>query len=387
MTSRALRLFVAMAVVALLAGAGYRVVLLQRLQTADRAALDFVSDESHEALVGVARLGAAQRSYMAGGQAVEFWTTRVTASLDELQSRLTRLHDRVEAEPARRAIQTAQSIAADFRKLDASVRDHLDASERLLASDLIFTEAVQLLDGASEQIETGRTTAVQALAGRVDARGLEQAWWLVAAGTLAALAALVLAWSPGRAQAVARPADPVETDADDLPLAPPAPAPRPASPADVSLHDAASLCSDLARVSEPAHLRSGLESTARILNARGVVLWVAGESGTDLRPAAAHGYSAEALSRLGLIPTTAENATAAAFRGAALVTVPAAGASHGAIVAPVVGAAGCTGVLSIEVPDGVERSEAARALAVILAAQLSGLVASPPASAPAAAQA
>jgi hypothetical protein len=375
------------AVAAVLTGVGYRSVLLDRQRTADRATLDLVSGESHQALVDLARLGAAQRSYMAGEQAVDYWATRVATALGDLDGRLKRLLDLAEPEPARRAIETARSIVADFRKLDAAVRDHLESSDRLLASDLIFTDAVQLLDGASEQIESGRTAAGRALAERIDARGQEQASWLLGGGVLAVLAALVLAWAPGRAPVTERPAEPSESDVDDLPLAAPARAPVAAIAAEASLPDAAVLCSELARVSEPAHLGSVLENAARLLNARGIVLWVADEQGLELRPAVAHGYPSEALSRLGRILTAAENATAAAFRDAALLTVPAAGASHGAIVAPMVGAGGCTGVLSIEVPDGVERSADARALAAILAAQLSGLVAIPPASAPAAAQA
>jgi hypothetical protein len=100
-----------------------------------------------------------------------------------------------------------------------------------------------------------------------------------------------------------------------------------------------------------------------------------------------HGYPEQAAARMGLIATGADNATAAAFRSATLVTVAASGSPYGALVAPLVGANGCAGVLSIEVPAGMEREQHAHSVATILSAQLSGLVGTPVPSASAPAQA
>jgi GAF domain-containing protein len=49
------------------------------------------------------------------------------------------------------------------------------------------------------------------------------------------------------------------------------------------------------------------------------------------------------------------------------------------VVAPVVSADGCIGVLSAEIRDGGEASETVQALAAIIAAQLAGVLGSTPA--------
>ena len=51
------------------------------------------------------------------------------------------------------------------------------------------------------------------------------------------------------------------------------------------------------------------------------------------------------------------------------------GSSKGALVAPVLSVDGCIGVLSAEMRNGAEASETVQAVAVIIAAQLAGVVA------------
>lgn len=81
------------------------------------------------------------------------------------------------------------------------------------------------------------------------------------------------------------------------------------------------------------------------------------------------------------IPVSADNATAAAFRHAALQVVKTNGMSPGALVVPLLNASGCIGVVAAEVRHGRESSESARALARIIAAQLSGVLTVVPAAA------
>jgi hypothetical protein len=76
------------------------------------------------------------------------------------------------------------------------------------------------------------------------------------------------------------------------------------------------------------------------------------------------------------IPRSADNAVADAYRTGALQVVRGASvASPGAIAAPIVTPDGCVGVLTAEIQAGQESSEAVQALALLFAAQFSGLLA------------
>ena len=126
-----------------------------------------------------------------------------------------------------------------------------------------------------------------------------------------------------------------------------------------------------------------LERTARILDASGIIVWVADASGGELRPAMAYGYADPVMGKMGAIPRGANNAAAAAYRSVELRTVPGDSLTTGAIVVPLMTAHGCIGVLSAEMKGGSEKDESSQALATIFAAQLATLVSPTPASVPA----
>ena len=98
--------------------------------------------------------------------------------------------------------------------------------------------------------------------------------------------------------------------------------------------------------------------------------------GADLQPVLTHGYSDETRARLPNVPRAANNAAAAAYRsGDVQIVLSRPGGAEGAIVAPILGAQGCFGALSAEIRGGGEASESVQALAVIVAAQLAGVLA------------
>ena len=82
------------------------------------------------------------------------------------------------------------------------------------------------------------------------------------------------------------------------------------------------MCADLARVMNAGDVSALLTKAAEILDARGVIVWVADKAGVALYPMFTHGYPAAVLVRLGTISTDANNATAAAWRSGELVAVP-----------------------------------------------------------------
>ena len=153
------------------------------------------------------------------------------------------------------------------------------------------------------------------------------------------------------------------------------PEPRPAeTAAGVNLAAASRVCADLARVIDAGDVTAVLTRAAEILDARGVIVWVADKSGISLYPMFTHGYPAAVLVRLGTISTDANNATAASWRSGELVAVPGEADSPGALVTPIITADGCVGVLAAELRHGREQREDVRALATIFSAQLATVV-------------
>jgi hypothetical protein len=117
-----------------------------------------------------------------------------------------------------------------------------------------------------------------------------------------------------------------------------------------------------------------LERTAKVLEAKGVIIWVIDHEGQALQPSLSHGYSERTLARLGTLPVTADNVTSLSFRSMRPETMQGAPGSAGAIAVPLVTAEGCTGVMSAEVKDSKPPVEAI-AVAKIIAAQFATLIA------------
>jgi CHASE3 domain sensor protein len=150
---------------------------------------------------------------------------------------------------------------------------------------------------------------------------------------------------------------------------------EPAVPTDFA--GVASLCVDLARVVDTRALPSLLDRARSLLDASGIILWIADPDGRELNAIFAQGYPPQLINRLGTISRDAENATAAAFRTSLLQTVRADDISAGAIAAPLVTSGGCVGVMAAEVLHASERQDMKLAAATIVAAQLATLVGPP----------
>src|SRR3954468_10586309 len=143
---------------------------------------------------------------------------------------------------------------------------------------------------------------------------------------------------------------------------------------DRDLAAAANLCTELGRMQEGQDIRPLLQEAARLLDAAGLIIWIADASGAELSPVLAHGYSDRVLAQVPSVPADADNATAAAFRSAQIAVVHGSEVANGALVVPLITAAACVGVLSMETQRGSEQRESIRALATIFAAQLAAAV-------------
>jgi hypothetical protein len=156
-------------------------------------------------------------------------------------------------------------------------------------------------------------------------------------------------------------------------LEPPAPA--------VDIGRMAALCSDLAKVADTRALPDLLARASEILEAVGVLQGGVGRWAGVEAPRVVAGHAVGLVTRLGTIQRDASNLTASAYRTALLQTVKGDAVSNGAIAAPLVSAAGCVGVLAVEMRDGGEQHAAMLSAAAIIASHLATLVGPPSARA------
>jgi hypothetical protein len=136
----------------------------------------------------------------------------------------------------------------------------------------------------------------------------------------------------------------------------------------------ARLCTVLSCCRNQHEVARVLEDAARILDAKGVILWASDPLRITLYPVLAHGYSEDVLARVPAVRRNSDNAIAAAFRAAQVRIVTGSGQGTGAFVTPLVTPSGCVGVLALEFARGGESRTSVRALAMILSAQLSTLI-------------
>jgi transcriptional regulator with XRE-family HTH domain len=148
-----------------------------------------------------------------------------------------------------------------------------------------------------------------------------------------------------------------------------APAGGPA-PVEPDFTAAANLCTAFGKMTAADDVAPLLRDAAAILGAIGLIVWIWDPRATRLRPALAHGYSDRVLAHVPALERDADNATAAAYRLAQPCVVEGRNLESGALVVPLMTAAGCAGVLAIELPQGSEQTASVRALAIIFAAQL-----------------
>lgn len=315
----------------------------------------------------IAAIGTAQQSYVAPGQLDAPWFERASALMSDLSRQIPQARKSLRSPAAASALQQLAASVDTLTAADARTRQNLQLGQELMASDVIFSDGRNLLDAMIASVHDLQAAEQEQLRDDVSAQARRR--WLalgaVAALWMAAFLSLVAMSVSARPPATAGPADqsaasrPVEAQ------------PR-AQRINVDLPAAASICTDLSRITTTAALPGLLGRAAGVLDASALILWIS--AGEQLFPVIAHGYSNDRLARMGPIARDAENAAASAWRTGQLAVVPAATTGgQGAIVTPLFGLHRCIGVLSVEVRRG-EDSPAVQAVATMIAAQLSTVV-------------
>lgn len=382
MRSRAVRLTLTLLAVSALGTAAYLVWNIDRRTTAAASHAKDVAWRLDAAARHALELRAAQQAYVAIGQSDQFWTSKVTDGITSLQETLAAVRTTPLSAAALAALERATQAVDAFARLDRRARSYASTEQRLLASDLIFSDGLESTQEILVALDEARTAEASATTAAIATSRRELAA-VTGGGAAVALLALILLASPGKAPdaensiVASAPVATAKPERDALPkrvLAPPTPA-RAQPKLTPQVLDVADVCTQLARVSDTSTLPTVLQRTAVALDATGVVLWITDPDGVELLPVATHGYTPAMLSQMGPIPRGAANVTAAAFRTGLLQTVKGDATSNGAIAAPLVNTSGCVGVLSAEVRNDGDKEPARLALASIVAAQLATLTA------------
>jgi GAF domain len=395
MRSRAVRITLTLLSFGAIAAAAYLTWSIDtRLSNSRRA--NSVFETAYNAAVREAyELRSAEQAYVAAGQSETFWAAKVTASIDALRGALDALTSSSRSTAVHAAVEAVAQALEDFERVDRRARGYATTGQKLLAADIIFSDGLKATGRILSTLGDVRNVSIAEADGAVRGARLEGITALGASAGVVAIALLLLTGLP-RAGASGMPAtDDVARPTLDLDLrrqvSPPAPksasavasaaakrAPEtPAGLREADLLGLASICTDLARLTDTGTLPAILERASRALDASGLVLWVVDPDGKELMPVAAHGYPVSMLSRLGSLSVHGENATAAAFRTGLVQTVKGEHGVEGAIAAPLVGSSGCRGVMSAEVRHEGERQPARLAAASIVAAQLATLIGPP----------
>jgi len=368
------------------------------------------------AAVNVADLRAAQQAYVAVGQGQDFWFARVTAIAKELGDNLSYLKSIASQPAVPQALDDASAALQDFEQMDRRARDYARGRQVTAASNLVYTEGVDLTRKAGDALARAIDAELSGEDGTVAAARRRALYAFGTAAGLSTLGLLLLlpvgskpdaaaAAIPARVQAeppslglddlddfgvvshaTRAPAatSGAEVDAKARPAAaskfpPPKPLvgkvvpPKPL----VDLGSVASICGELARVADMKALPELLTRAAGVLDASGIIVWIADPDGRELSPILVHGYPPQLATRLGTLARDAENVTAAALRTGLLQIMKGDAISNGAIAAPLVSAGGCVGVMAAEVKNGGEQQELLQAAATIIASQLATLVGPP----------
>jgi hypothetical protein len=407
MTRLPFRLFVILLALGATGALGYRafqtdLAIGSSLDAARRAEQNVSS-----ARIALAGVDAAMRSLIAPGQRSRTWGETVERQLDHLRELLMALEGPAPLagdHPLDGALDGVDRLAAGA----ARVRGYMGDNQALLASDVVFNDIRETIAGLDQQV--GRAGSLERGRHAATLSSLRQEQGLLVGAIIAVwLFATILLLPTGRgASSTDSAAAAAHATFGDLDAREPAPSAKPstkgqapwataaAAPDDApetaaaqssvpaatvapfALASAASLCTDLARVTDSRDISALLERASDVLDASGLIVWVAGPSGTELFPVASHGYDARVFARIGAVQRDSANLTAAAYREGALRTSGALESSAAAMAAPLLGPAGAVGVLSAELKDKKDITPGASALVTILAAQLATLVGSMP---------
>lgn len=343
----------------IIAGAAFQTWRFEQTALTFHTNEDRLTRQFSSLTMAVSDVRAAQAAYVAAGQGPEFWFARVDeigVQMDELFAEV----ERIGHTDALASVTGAKAQLAAFRVSDGRARNYVRNEQLLLASDVIFVESLDILGRLAAEVATARDIEIQTH--RQQTTKLRQFQAGLGGGALVLLLGLVV--MVGRQ----RPTTPEQV----VPTVQPQPEVKiqrveVQGPAPMKVTETADVCVDIARLLDGRDLPGLLARASSAIGAKGLVLWIIDEAGSTLHPSLSHGYSERMVQRLGTLAVSADNVTSVACRTLQSQILP------GALAVPLVGTAGCVGVLAAEVPMDAN-SNATLPLARVIAAQLAAVI-------------
>ena len=376
MRSRAWR--VVLVIVLLGGGAGAALLgwtISRQIAEVDRSQRE-LSDRVDRLLTTLDAVTTAQQAHVTASSEQD--PARVSTLLGQLRSETEALRPHVRSIDGGRALQAVASSVATLSDIEARAAEHMWLGQDLMAADLLASDGRSADEAVASGLRTLRGAENDAFAA-TRASALDSLWTI--AGAIAVLWVVGLILFMRQPSAVVREVSPAATQGHTL-LAPTDAAQKLEPATSLDLQGAADVCTSIGQLTSAEDLSPLLRRAASVLDASGVVVWMA--AGEDLFAAAAFGYAPHVMRRLGPINRAALNATAAAWRTSTLQVVSGDQTERSALAAPMLGPDRCVGVLAVEVRVGQERDPATRAVTALLAAQLAAALAGWPAASAAA---
>ncbi len=400
MTNRWIRFLLAVLAIVAAAGAAYRILQDEQRLASDIVASRRASAAAEAAMTSIDDFKATLFAYVAPGQSVDFWTSRSAALLDKTRAALLELD--AAASAAGLSLGDSLDVSDRLAAAEHRAQNYVRSQQALLAGEIIFRETRDLIDGLRINVVRVRDQLNSSASERQGE--IRRGQMYLVGGATGILAIVMLLLVPTGSQASRESPAPVGRMIDPRPEPPrpplqiaaaapqrvaaanekaasderPARGERPASGIrkQPDFAAVASLCGDLATVTDSAQMEHVLDRARKLLNARGLIVWASTAERDELQPVVASGYDARVITRLGPIRKDAENLTAAAFRENAVRSSAAAGSTAAALAVPLPAPEGPAGVFSAELATAATADEGTLAAARLVAAQLGTLLGS-----------
>lgn len=384
MLRRSIRLTCLVVGVLATAGLSYRAIQDESLIAKARQDADAGERAVFETAELLHDLRASLHAYVAPGQGLPFWGKRAQEEIEKLRDNLQALDNQISRHGG--SLQESLDGVDQLVAAERRARTYVSREEMQLAGDVIFTEVRDILAAATTQVNSLRYDFRREYDRRAATLRNEQT--MLAGGAIAVWFVIALLLLPSQVKAEVQ--DPGEWRSElketlKKPAAPPAPAavvtpvaPAPAGPVVpvielATVRQASEICADLSALADPGALQAVLERVSGLLNATGLIVWVASNDASTLSAVATQGFDPRVVTRIGKIPRDSANLTAAAFRDNAPRMSAATSNAPAALAVPMCGPTGPAGVLSVELKAGQAVEESKVALASIIASQLATL--------------
>lgn len=188
MSNRLLRFGFALLALTAAVVAGYRIYQQEQRLVASMQSGRGIETVAESAMATIPEIKAALHAYVAEGQGYAFWTARAGALIEKLHGSMLELDGAASAAGA--SLSQALELAERLGKSEQRARDYVRNGQRLLAGEVIFTEARDQLDGMSTQLTRMRGQLAEAAAAEQAAMRREQA--ILGLGSLGVLAFAML---------------------------------------------------------------------------------------------------------------------------------------------------------------------------------------------------